>query len=697
MNKFWLFNCVFFCWGWSTSLAHFIQADEYAIRNQIIIRLHQTITESNFQLPKDTKLKATLSNQLNIYLLEKQIDFTHDDLSFLSNQNAVMLLQYNHKVSQRSAPNDPLFGEQWHLQNTGQQSGLSGADIQATDAWDLLPNITTALGDTIVIAIIEDPMDLFHEDINYFFNHNEIDSNAIDDDSNGYIDDFRGWNAFNNTGNPYNGFIAHGIHVIGTAAAIANNSIGVSGVAPAFKVMPIAGSTSDEATVVIAYDYVLAMRKLYDATNGTKGAFIVSTNASFGVGSFGANPIDYPIWCSMYDSLGKRGILSAVASPNSNVNVDDVNDVPSACSSDFMVSVTATNRQDNKVTSAAFGINTIDIGAPGTSIYATYPTVSNSYGLSSGTSMSTPQVSASMAAMYAVACSQFIAAYKAKPDSMALVMKNFLLKGTERINGMNNRVSSNGRLNLYRAFRNVQSFDCSSCNFDVEIVKTEIDCADSTSGAISVNSSSPLQYSWSTGDTTASISSLGEGEYSLTISNGSCTQTHYFFFDKPQPIIVSGITIIPISGSNPGNFIINANAGNDQLLFALDSGAFQTLATFASFDYGLHHLYIKNQYGCVLDTTVFLGFYNGVGELPLATVVSIYPNPASGKAIIDFAIVEGEKEISIVDLQGRKIADTISTNEMKYNLDLADIKTGVYFVKINTNRGELVKRLSAVE
>lgn len=697
MNKFWLFKCVFFCWGWSTSFAQLIHADEYAIKNQLILRLHQHISESTLQLPADTKVKTTLSNQLQIYLLEKKTDFTNDDLLYLSNQKAVMMLQYNHRISQRSVPNDPLFGEQWHLQNTGQQSGLPGADIQATDAWDLLPNITTALGDTIVIAIIEDPMDLYHEDINYFFNHNEIDTNGIDDDSNGYIDDFRGWNAFNSTGNPYNGFITHGIHVIGTAAAIANNSMGVSGVAPAFKVMPIAGSTGDEAVVVIAYDYILAMRKLYDATNGAQGAFIVSSNASFGVGSFGANPVDYPIWCSMYDSLGKRGILSAVASPNSNVNVDDVNDVPSACSSDFMVSVTATNRQDNKVTGAAFGKNTIDIGAPGTSIYATYPTISNSYGWSSGTSMATPQVSASIASMYAVACSQFVTAYKAKPDSMALEMKQFLLRGVERTNGMNNRVSSNGRLNLYRAFRNVQSFDCASCLFDVEIIKTEINCADSSTGAIAINSLSPLQYSWSTGDTTASISSLGVGEYSLTISDGSCSQTRYFFFDRPQPISITGITIIPISGSNPGNFIVNASAGNDQLLFALDSGAYQSLATFTSFDYGVHRLYIKNEYGCVIDTTVFLGFYTGLGDLPLASIVSLYPNPASENAIIDFAIIEGEKQISIYDLQGRRIGDTITTEELKHQLDLSNLQTGIYVIKIQTQKGELIKRLSVVK
>jgi hypothetical protein len=81
----------------------------------------------------------------------------------------------------------------------------------------------------------------------------------------------------------------------------------------------------------------------------------------------------------MYDSMGKVGILSAVAGPNANVDIDVVHDVPSECPSKFVLSVTNTNRLDLRHSQAAYGVVGIDLGAPGTSIYSTKP--SNTYGV----------------------------------------------------------------------------------------------------------------------------------------------------------------------------------------------------------------------------------------------------------------------------------------------------------------------------
>src|SRR6185503_8615659 len=90
--------------------------------------------------------------------------------------------------------------------------------------------------------------------------------------------------------------------------------------------------------------------------------------------SFGVNngqPANYPLWCAMYDSMGKYGILHATATANVNVDVDAVGDMPTACPSDFMISVTNTTSADQKHPSAAFGLTTIDLGAPGTGILST--------------------------------------------------------------------------------------------------------------------------------------------------------------------------------------------------------------------------------------------------------------------------------------------------------------------------------------
>ena len=128
----------------------------------------------------------------------------------------------------RSAiPNDPLFSNQWHLQNTGQGGGVSGADARLPGAWDL------ERGDgSVVVAVIDDGVQTTHPDLPIYTNPGEIPGNGVDDDSNGYIDDVNGWDFFDNDNdaNPdLTGPGSHGTAVAGVAAATGNNAVGVSG------------------------------------------------------------------------------------------------------------------------------------------------------------------------------------------------------------------------------------------------------------------------------------------------------------------------------------------------------------------------------------------------------------------------------------------------------------------------------------
>jgi len=207
--------------------------------------------------------------------------------------------------------------------------------------------------------------------------------------------------------------------------------------------MPITGSSSSEATVVEAYGYVFELRSRYEETNG---AFVVSTNSSFGV-DFG-DPENFPIWCSMYDVMGSIGIISAAATANRDVDIDSVGDIPTACGSDFLLSVTNTTNSDTKHI-AAYGATTIDLGAPGTTIYST--TSGGSYGYLTGTSMATPQVSGAIALMYSGACAGFINAYKSDPAAYALLVRRAILDGTDSISALNGITVSGGRLNIYNS------------------------------------------------------------------------------------------------------------------------------------------------------------------------------------------------------------------------------------------------------
>jgi subtilisin family serine protease len=132
--------------------------------------------------------------------------------------------------------NDPLFGDQWHLENTGQNNALVGADAALEGGWD----VTTGSTD-IVIAVLDNGVQLDHPDFNIFTNTGEIPGNAMDDDGNGFVDDVNGWNFFNNNNNPnpVSDDDNHGTAVAGIVAAVGDNNIGVTGAIHTAQILPI--------------------------------------------------------------------------------------------------------------------------------------------------------------------------------------------------------------------------------------------------------------------------------------------------------------------------------------------------------------------------------------------------------------------------------------------------------------------------
>lgn len=395
-------------------------------------------------------LGKLLSAPMNIYRLHFNPSIVQEDqlLTALKRDPGIAIAQFNHLVSQREAfPNDPQIGSQWHHSNTGQGGGTIGSDIGSGLAWEITTGGLTALGDTIVVCVIEGG-NLNHPDLtdNAWINHLEIPGNGIDDDGNGYEDDYLGWNV---NSEDDNGVLqgGHGTQVMGMIGAKGDNDLGVVGANWNVKIMSVAGENLfNEASVVEAYTYPLIQRQLYDSTDGALGAFVVATNASWGIDN--GNPDDVPIWSAFYDTLGTYGILNCGATANNNVDIDVVGDIPTGAPSDYMISVTATNFNDVR-TFSGYGATTVDLGAPGQNVFTT--SGQSGYGSTSGTSFASPLTAGVIALLYSVPCESFAQFVKDNPQGAADYVRLALFDGVDPVPNLQGETVTGGRLNAFNS------------------------------------------------------------------------------------------------------------------------------------------------------------------------------------------------------------------------------------------------------
>src|SRR5438093_12811349 len=289
-------------------------------------------------------------------------------LGLLRGDFRVRYAELNAVVSIDAAPkpNDSLFGKQWALNNTGQQVdftfGTRGADIGAVRAW----GVTTG-SSAVTVAVIDTGIDTGHPDLapNIWINPGEncagCRTDSIDNDHNGYVDDWRGWDFINNDNNPFddNG---HGTHVAGTIGAVGNNKIGVAGVSWNVRLMPLkfigADGTGDVADAVRALHYATAM-----------GAQ-VSNN------SWGGNEYSQALGDSIAEA-DAHGSLFVAAAGNDSSDNDASPQYPSGYDLPNVISVAASDSSDQLAYFSNHGRATVDLAAPGQSIYSTWP--GNSY------------------------------------------------------------------------------------------------------------------------------------------------------------------------------------------------------------------------------------------------------------------------------------------------------------------------------
>jgi subtilisin family serine protease len=340
-------------------------------------------------------------------------------LADLNNNSYVEYAEPDKIIRPAKLPNDIRFNNQWALHNTGQNGGVPDADIDAPEAWD----ITTG-NETVIIAVIDSGVDYNHEDLkaNMWTNQGEIPGNGLDDDGNGYIDDYLGWNAIDGNGDPMDELNdPHGTHVAGILGAVGNNGIGISGVCWDCRIMALkfireSGTLSDEIECI---DYAIK-----------NGAHII--NGSYG--DYGFSQIERAALIQARDA----GILCAFAAGNDGYNNDYHQHYPSSYDLDNIIAVAYSTRNDELNQWSNYGITSVDIAAPGTHILSTMP--SNSYQFIGGTSMAAPHV-AGLAAL--IKSHDFSLTYTE--------IKDRILSNGDPIASMTGKLLTGARINAYRA------------------------------------------------------------------------------------------------------------------------------------------------------------------------------------------------------------------------------------------------------
>ena len=394
------------------------------------------------------------------------------------------------KAEWRRIPNDPDYALQWGMKKIGMEQ-----------VWDVTTGGQAPNGDDIVIAIFDDGFQVDHRDYaeNVWINELEIPDNGLDDDANGYVDDYIGWNV--TADNDDHNVLNHGTSVAGIIGAKGENSSLIAGMNWTGKMMLTSGGTQagvDLRDIVSAYNYVFGQRQLYNLTNGQRGALVVAL--SYSGGASGLFPDDFPAWCEVIDALGSVGVLTVGSAPNENVDIDVTGDLPGTCPSSFLITVTNTDRFDKKASPAGFGRISVDLGAPGDGIFTTAigDDIDPDF---FGTSAATPFVAGIIPLMYSIVCEEEFQEAFTDPSAMALRMKSAIINNVESSVDLEGITTTGGRLNAFAAINEIDQSIGNCCEVTIDSVMiVDETCIGAEDGQLIVSASGfdlngPLQYS----------------------------------------------------------------------------------------------------------------------------------------------------------------------------------------------------------
>lgn len=341
---------------------------------RVLVRFSHTATEKG----KKDAIASVNGMRMHRYTLVEGLELISTDRSdaaieALAKNKHVLYAHRDSVVYADLTPNDPSFGSLWGMHQA------NDFDIDAPEAWD-----TTTGDPNFLIADIDTGVNYNHADLaaNRWTNVNEIPGNAADDDGNGFVDDIRGYDFYNNDGDP-NDDHDHGTHTVGTFGAVGNNGVGVAGVNWNCKFVALkflgAGGSGSTADAIRAVQYCTTMG-------------IKVSNNSWGGGGYDQ---------ALYDAIQASqsiGHIFVAAAGNSGLNNDVSPHYPSSYNLDNVIAVASITSTGARSSFSNYGATSVDLAAPGSSIYST---TRAGYAFFSGTSMATPHVTGVVGLVYA--------------------------------------------------------------------------------------------------------------------------------------------------------------------------------------------------------------------------------------------------------------------------------------------------------